>query len=289
MQSAKLSEKNSNFDVPVRYYQHGDLTVQGFSRAAFQTYWRIPELKIGFDIGAQPIEFTDTDTWAISHTHADHIAGLPSYLARRDILGMKPPRILLPKEKLADVEELLNVWARVQEYQLPVELIGLTPGDRIELHGQNFLTCFRTDHTIVSLGFIVWNERHKLKEEYLKFSGAEIEALRNSGAEITDTIAVPLVAYTGDTRIKSLKAEEDARRAKILITETTFLRTEKDKTMAANYGHIHMQELADISHQLTNEVVILGHFSSMYSAAEIQDMARQILPPELQKKTVLWI
>ena len=88
MQTPGFLEKNSNFDVPVRIFRHGELTVQGFSRAAFQTYWRIPELKIGFDLGAQPLEFTDTDTWALSHTHADHIAGLPSYIARRDILGI---------------------------------------------------------------------------------------------------------------------------------------------------------------------------------------------------------
>lgn len=289
METPKFLEKNSNFDVPVRIFHHGDLTVQGFSRAAFQTYWRIPELKIGFDIGAQPLEFTDTDTWALSHTHADHIAGLPSYIARRDILGMKPPRILLPKEKVADVENLLRAWARVQEYELPVELIGMSPGDRIELHGSNYLTCFRTDHTIISLGFIVWNERHKLKEEFLRLAGPQLETLRKSGVDITDNISVPLVAYTGDTRISALKQVADARRAKILITETTFLRSEKDQTLAASYGHTHMQELADLEHLLTNEVVILGHFSSMYSPSEIKEMAEKILSADLQKKIVLWV
>jgi ribonuclease Z len=41
-------------NAPVRSLAHKGLTVEGYSRAAVQTYWRIPELKLGFDLGAQP-------------------------------------------------------------------------------------------------------------------------------------------------------------------------------------------------------------------------------------------
>ena len=33
---------------PYKSLQHKDLTVEGYSRAAVQSYWRIPELKLGF-------------------------------------------------------------------------------------------------------------------------------------------------------------------------------------------------------------------------------------------------
>jgi len=47
-------------DQPVRQATYNGLTVEGFSRAAMQTYWRIPELKLGFDLGAQPWAFMGT-------------------------------------------------------------------------------------------------------------------------------------------------------------------------------------------------------------------------------------
>ena len=41
-------------NAPYLTHHHNDLTIEGYSRAAVQSYWRIPELKIGFDLGAQP-------------------------------------------------------------------------------------------------------------------------------------------------------------------------------------------------------------------------------------------
>ena len=43
-------------NVSFRQLVHNDLTIEGFSRAAVQSFWRIPELKIGFDLGAHPWE-----------------------------------------------------------------------------------------------------------------------------------------------------------------------------------------------------------------------------------------
>ena len=60
-------------NFPVKTLAHKDLTIEGYSRAAVQTYWRIPELKLGFDLGAQPWSFMGTPTWFVSHTHMDHL------------------------------------------------------------------------------------------------------------------------------------------------------------------------------------------------------------------------
>ena len=38
-------------NAPVRTLEHKGLTIEGYSRAAVQTYWRVPELKLGFDLG----------------------------------------------------------------------------------------------------------------------------------------------------------------------------------------------------------------------------------------------
>ena len=36
-------------NAPFLSCQHAGLTIEGYSRAAVQSYWRIPELKIGFE------------------------------------------------------------------------------------------------------------------------------------------------------------------------------------------------------------------------------------------------
>ena len=44
-------------NAPFLSHKHGNLTIEGYSRAAVQSYWRVPELKLGFDLGAQPWDF----------------------------------------------------------------------------------------------------------------------------------------------------------------------------------------------------------------------------------------
>ncbi|MGH7130130.1 MAG: MBL fold metallo-hydrolase, partial [Planctomycetaceae bacterium] len=58
-------------NLPVRTHQHKALTIEGYSRAAVQSYFRIPELKIGFDLGASPWAFMGTGTYLLTHCHLD--------------------------------------------------------------------------------------------------------------------------------------------------------------------------------------------------------------------------
>ncbi len=95
-------------NAPVRSLQHKGLTVEGYSRAAVQTYWRVPELKLGFDLGALPWSFMTTPNWFVSHTHLDHISALPVLVARRRMLKMEPPTIYLPAESVDGVRDLLR-------------------------------------------------------------------------------------------------------------------------------------------------------------------------------------
>jgi ribonuclease Z len=93
------SEQRYN-DQPARRETFCGLTVEGFSRAAMQTYWRIPELKLGFDLGSQPWSFMGTPYWFVSHTHMDHLLALPAYIARRRMMKMEPPTIFMPEEAI---------------------------------------------------------------------------------------------------------------------------------------------------------------------------------------------
>ena len=120
-------------NAPILKHHHDGLTIEGYSRAAVQSYWRVPELKVGFDLGAHPWDFMGTGTWLITHSHLDHIAALPVYVARRRMMKMEPPTIYMPIEAVDDVRRLLRIFHRLDRGRMVCELVGVEPGQEIEL------------------------------------------------------------------------------------------------------------------------------------------------------------
>ena len=149
-------------NLPVKTLVHKDLTIEGYSRAAVQTYWRIPELKLGFDLGGQPWSFMGTPTWFVSHTHMDHLIALPVYVARRRMMKMEPPVIYLPEAAVEPMQRILRLFSRMDRGRLPCQLVPTRPGDEIELSRELVVTVSATKHTVPSLGFVVW-QRRRLK------------------------------------------------------------------------------------------------------------------------------
>ncbi|MBV8607465.1 MAG: metal-dependent hydrolase, partial [Singulisphaera sp.] len=195
-------------NAPVRSLVHKGMTIEGYSRAAVQTYWRIPELKLGFDLGGQPWSFMATPTWFVSHTHLDHLAALPVYVARRRMMKMAPPTIYLPAEAVEGVELLLRAFQRLDRGRMPANLVGLTPGQEVELSRELVVHAFATRHTLPALGFLVWERRRKLKPEFEPLMGDhdKIRDLRLSGVEVSAEVRLPKVAYLGDTAPPGLDA-----------------------------------------------------------------------------------
>src|ERR1700752_2857577 len=172
-------------NAPILSHKHAGLTIEGYSRAAVQSYWRVPELKVGFDLGAHPWDFMGTPTWFLSHTHLDHVAALPVYVARRRMMKMDPPTIYLPIESLEDVKKLLAVMQRLDRGRQLCELVGVEPGQEIELSRDHVATAWATTHTIPSRGYVVWERRNKLKDEFVGLPGDKIRDLKLSGVAIT--------------------------------------------------------------------------------------------------------
>ena len=131
-------------NAPIRTLVYRGLTIEGYSRAAVQTYWRIPEFKLGFDLGAQPWEFMGTPVWFVSHTHLDHMAALPVYVARRRMMKMDPPTIYLPEHAVDLVRQLLRTISRLDRGRLPCELVPVKAGDEIALSRELVVTAHAT-------------------------------------------------------------------------------------------------------------------------------------------------
>lgn len=276
-------------NAPVRAMKHGDLTVEGYSRAAVQTYWRIPELKLGFDLGSQPWDFMGTATWFVSHTHLDHIAALPTFVARRRMMKMSPPTIYLPAHAVGTVKQLLAAVSRLDRGRLPCELVGLESGDEVELSRELTVTAAATKHTVPSLGFIVWERRNKLKPEYADRSGDQLRDLRLGGTEITEERRIPLVAYLGDSAPAGLDNCPDMYEAKILIAEMTFIAPGHRREKIHKNGHMHLDDIVERLSRFRNEKLVLAHFSTRYHGRQIERMVHKAIPDLLDGRIELWV
>jgi ribonuclease Z len=265
------------------------LTVEGWSRAAVQSYWRIPELKIGFDLGAQPWDFMGTPTWFISHTHLDHVAALPVYVARRRMMKMEPPIIYVPVEAIDDVKKLMVIMNRLDRGRQLADLRPVEKGQEIELSRELLATVFDTVHTIPSRGFVVWDRRNKLKDEFVGLPGEKIRDLKLSGVAITREVRTPLVAYTGDTAPPGLDNEPACYTAKILITELSFLRANHRRDKIHKFGHMHLDDFVERAERFQNELIVAGHFSTRYHPNEVRRLLEARLPAPLKTKMKLWI
>ncbi len=276
-------------NAPILSHTHDGLTIEGYSRAAVQTCWRLNELKVLFDVGIQPWDFMGTPTAFISHAHLDHIAALPAYVSRRRMMKMDPPVIYLPDSAVDTAWDMLQTFKKLDRGAMPCELIGLLPGDEIDISREYMVTALPTTHTIDSVGFVVHQRRHKLKTEFQHLSGPEIKNLKLAGETITTETRVPVIAYTGDTSPKGLDQNPVFFESKILISEMTFVAPEHRKEKIHKHGHMHVDDYKNRQDRFNNELIIASHLSTRYNTKQVKNFVAKVLPDALGGRLKLWI
>jgi ribonuclease Z len=276
-------------NLPVKTLKHGELTIEGYSRAAVQTYWRFPELKFGFDLGAQPWSFMGTETWLVTHGHLDHIVALPVYVARRRMMKMTPPVIYMPAETIEPIQEILHQFTRLDRGRMPCDLRPIAAGDEIELSRELIVSAVNTKHTVPSLGFIAWDRRRKLKPEYQDLSGDAIRDLRMAGTEVSAEQRRPIVAYLGDSAPGGLDANPVMYEAKVLICEMTFVAPDHRKDKIHKFGHMHLDDLVERRDRFKNELVIAAHLSTRYHSKTVKALVAKAMPDMLDGRLQLWL
>ena len=276
-------------NAPIQSIKHDGLTIEGYSRAAVQSYWRIPELKMGFDLGAHPWDFMGTPTWFITHCHLDHIAALPLYVARRRLMKMEPPKIYLPAFAVDNVRKMLDSFQRLDRGRMPCDLIGVEGGQEIELSRELVCNVMKTKHTVPSVGYVISERRNKLKPQYHDLSGDQIRDLREGGTEITEEKRLPLIGFTGDTSPKGIDDNPLFFETKILITEMTFIADDHRRELIHKNGHMHLDDFVARKDKFKNEIVIAGHFSTRYNMRQAKKIVTRRLPDMFDGRLKLWV
>ena len=161
------------------------------------------------------------------------------------MMKMEPPAIYVPAESLDDVKKLMLIMQRLDRGRQIADVRGLSAGQEIELGRNHVAGVFDMVHTIPSRGLLVWERRHKLKEEFVGLPGEKIKELRLSGVAVTREMRIPLVAYTGDTAPAGLDNNPAFFDAKILITELSFIRASHRRDKIHKFGHMHLDDFVE--------------------------------------------
>lgn len=263
-----------------------NLEIIGYSVAGEETIVAIPQLDVCFDIGKAPDQIISINHILLTHGHMDHAAGIAYYLSHRNFCGMSAGTILAPQNLLQPIREIISAWGRLDGNQIPVNLVGVKPGDEYQIKPNLFTRVFPTKHSKGSVGFSVIEKRKKLKPEYTGLPGPQIVELKKQGIEIDYPLEIPIVSYLGDTQYVDFSQLNYITESKILIAECTFY--EDEHTGRAQAGkHMHIEEFTTLLKNLQNEHIVVTHTTLRTPMHEIRKILKNALPKDKYDRITL--
>ena len=234
--------------------------VQGISIAGEESAVQVPELDVTFDIGCCPRAALASKYVALSHGHMDHSAGIAYYFSQRQFQGMGIGTVICHPSLIGPIRNVMAAWVDLEGQQTPYELAALDHEQELEVKNDIYLRAFRTAHTPSSLGYVAIERRSKLRSDLVGLPQEKLVELKKAGQQITRTLEIPLVCYTGDTAWGDHFDRPDVLSANILITECTFF--ESGHRRRARVGkHLHLDDVIELLDRSTAEAVVLTHLS----------------------------
>ncbi|MFA6956951.1 MAG: MBL fold metallo-hydrolase [Thermoanaerobaculia bacterium] len=258
-------------------------TIQGSSRAGVESWYRVKELGVALDLGRCPDNLVGVARIVLTHAHVDHAAGVPYYAAQRKLQGLDAGTVYVPAASLEGFRALIAAHERLESTTYQINLVGIAPGEEIELRKDLVLRAHAASHPIPSNAYEFLERRNRLRPELRGLQPEEIERRRALGEQVADPGEASILFYTGDTDRKIFETCDAIFRSEVLLIECSFT-WDDDRERARKYSHIHIDDIADVAGRFENKLIVLTHFSLRDSREEIEREVRARLPVSLMER-----
>ena len=262
------------------------VTLQGVSVAGVETWVRIPEWSICFDVGRSPEVAVRCRYLALTHAHMDHAGGLAQYLAMRNLYGHTPTTVFAPEPICAELLTIVHAWERLHGNPFEWTLRPMAPGQEHDIGGGRTLRAFAVQHVVPALGYAVLVKPPRLRPEFASMSQDSLRDLRGQGVELTAPCERVRLAISGDTRITALQTARELREAEVVLLETTFLDRQRSILDTHVGGHVHLDEIAEHADLLSAvKRLVPYHISQLYNVQTVPQLMQARLPEGLWART----
>jgi len=260
------------------YSGKSKLSIKGFSRSAYKTGFLIQPFNIYLDAGLHPS--VKANLVLVSHTHYDHIASFYPLVDESN-----NPVVMMPTQCQRALQTMLNTLSSINICSLKTTIpysnwkpVSCIPNNKYTtvINGKTIVVeTFQLCHRTACLGYGIYEERKKLKDEYRSLLGKEIAQLKQSDEEIMfESVEIPMLLFISDTNHTILKTLPFGK-FKIVIIECTFIEPEHVKEAISRY-HIHFSQLEPYIAANIDTKFILIHFSQRYKDEYLRQKEKEL-------------
>jgi ribonuclease Z len=264
----------------------GPYTIKGVSLGGIYTSLYVQELDAMLDVGMAPRQFASARNLFISHGHADHIGAIGTLMGIRGLHRTPPPRVFVPAPIADDIKGALDALAKMQRYDMHIDLVPMEPGDEQPLKGNMVVRAFRTHHPVPSLGYQFVRRTQKLKPEFAALPGTDIARRKAEGQDLFFVHESAELAYATDTLLRVIDTHPSLLQTRVLIMECSFLDEKKDLASSRAGCHVHLDEVLERADDFQNEALVLMHFSQLYEPSMVREILERRCPPALWARII---
>ena len=212
------------------------LDLVGFSTAGIETAIEVPSLALVLDLGRCSRTAINQPLVLVSHGHLDHIGAIVQHAARRAMMKMGESVYVVPASIAADVERMFAAAEALDGGRIPRRVVPLGHGEELELGKKRRVRAFETFHRVPSQGYTIWERRHRLRAEFRELDGPRLGELRRSGQELDAPYEVPVLCFSGDTRVEVLERTPSSSKRRPSCSRLPFSTTASPSRTRARWG-----------------------------------------------------